>query len=165
MGGIGCFVCFVLAFEHVGQKVHSINVGLYSIFFSLQCWLALLLKSPLPLVRHLLVSRLILFLIGRHFRLLPICLYLVCGDNFVLFYNTYSKALVGLYWLVPESIRWLIGAGKLEDAKEIVEEAARSNRRVVPYHLFNTTGTAVDNSKYFESLKKKASVLNLFHSN
>ena len=69
---------------------------------------------------------------------------------------------MGLYWLVPESVRWLIGAGRLEEAKEIVENAAKANGREVPYHLFKSTGTAVENSKYSEASEKKATVLDLF---
>ena len=43
--------------------------------------------------------------------------------------------LVGLKWLVPESPRWLISNGRLEEAKAIVERAARENKRPVPHHL------------------------------
>ena len=50
----------------------------------------------------------------------------------------------------------------LEEAKKIVENAAKANGREMPYHLFKSTGTAVKNSKYSEASEKKATVLDLF---
>ena len=43
--------------------------------------------------------------------------------------------LVGLYWVVPESVRWLLSNGRVEEAKEIIERAARENGKKVPVHL------------------------------
>ena len=37
---------------------------------------------------------------------------------------------------MPESVRWLIGAGRIEEAKEIIREAAKVNGKEVPEHLF-----------------------------
>jgi hypothetical protein len=58
--------------------------------------------------------------------------------------NTVSIVLVllGLYWLVPESPRWLIGSGRLEEAKQIIEKAAKANGRETPTHLFKITNKA-----------------------
>ena len=43
--------------------------------------------------------------------------------------------LVGLKWLVPESPRWLISNGRLEEARTIVETASKANNKQVPHHL------------------------------
>ena len=47
--------------------------------------------------------------------------------------------LVGLYWVVPESVRWLLSHGRVEEAKEIIERAARENNKKVPVHLMMTS--------------------------
>ena len=44
-------------------------------------------------------------------------------------------SLLGLWWLVPESPRWLIGSGQLDRAKEVIREVAKGNHREVPEHL------------------------------
>ena len=43
--------------------------------------------------------------------------------------------LVGLKWLVPESPRWLISHGRLEEARIIIEMASQVNNKQVPDHL------------------------------
>ena len=43
--------------------------------------------------------------------------------------------MVGLKWLVPESPRWLISNGRLEEARTIVETASKANNKQVPHHL------------------------------
>jgi OCT family organic cation transporter-like MFS transporter 4/5 len=73
--------------------------------------------------------------------------------------------LLGLYWVVPESVRWLIGAARLEEAKAIIENAAKANGREAPVHLFKTATkvlTDIDNTKHAEAPEVKESVLDLF---
>ena len=58
--------------------------------------------------------------------------------------------LLWLYWVVPESVDWLIGAGRLEEAKAIIENAAKANGREAPVHLFKTATIVlsdIDNTK------------------
>ena len=110
MGGIGCFmVCFVLAVEHVGFKF-TMLVGIA-------------IEIPFALGEALLGIEAV---IVRNWRGLQILAYLPL------------LVLLGLYWLVPESTRWLIGQGRLEEAKKNIERAARENKRKVPYHLLKT---------------------------
>merc|ERR1719251_423828 len=74
-------------------------------------------------------------------------------------------SLLCLYWVVPESVRWLIGAGRLEEAKTIIENASKANGRETPVHLFKTTTIAtndLENTKHAESPEVKATVLDLF---
>ena len=73
--------------------------------------------------------------------------------------------LLGLYWVVPESVRWLIGAGRLEEAKAIIENAAKANGREAPVHLFKPAtkvSSDLENTKHAEAPEVKATVLDLF---
>ena len=75
------------------------------------------------------------------------------------------SVLLGLYWVVPESVRWLIGAGRLEEAKAIIENAAKANGREAPVHLFKTAtivSSDLENSKHAEAPEVKVTVLDLF---
>ena len=75
------------------------------------------------------------------------------------------SVLLGLYWVVPESVRWLIGAGRLEEAKAIIEIAAKANGREAPVHLFKTAALVssdLENTKYDETPEVKTTVLDLF---
>ena len=73
--------------------------------------------------------------------------------------------LLGLYWIVPESVRWLIGAGRLEEAQKIIENAAKANGRETPVHLFKAaalTENDLENRKHANFPEVKATVLDLF---
>lgn len=48
------------------------------------------------------------------------------------FYLTY-------WWFVPESPRWLISKGKLEESRRIMEKIAKVNKKTIPPHLLETT--------------------------
>ena len=68
--------------------------------------------------------------------------------------------LIGLYWLVPESVRWLIGAGKIKEAKKIIEKVSQGNGRQVPVHLFEKSS---NDDSGLETIKHgEATVLDLF---
>ncbi|KAJ8374996.1 hypothetical protein SKAU_G00055760 [Synaphobranchus kaupii] len=41
------------------------------------------------------------------------------------------------YWILPESARWLLTQGKQEEARALIEKAARVNKRNVPEKLLN----------------------------
>eukprot|EP00090_Calanus_glacialis_P003552 TRINITY_DN1261_c0_g1_i5.p1 TRINITY_DN1261_c0_g1~~TRINITY_DN1261_c0_g1_i5.p1 ORF type:complete len:603 (-),score=150.76 TRINITY_DN1261_c0_g1_i5:95-1903(-) len=137
MGGIGCFmVCFVLAVEHVGHK-YTMLIGIA-------------IEIPFALGEALLGVEAYFI---RDWTTLQIVAYLPL------------LLLLGLYWVVPESVRWLIGAGRLEEAKAIIENAAKANGREVPVHLFKTATIAsseLENVKHAEAPEVKATVLDLF---
>ena len=61
--------------------------------------------------------------------------------------------------MVPESVRWLIGAGRIEEATYIIANAAKVNERESPAHLFKASMTA---PKSHQSTGVKASILDLF---
>lgn len=134
MGGIGCFmVCFVLAVEHVGFKF-TMLVGIA-------------IEIPFALGEALLGIEAV---IVRNWRGLQILAYLPL------------LVLLGLYWLVPESTRWLIGQGRLEEAKKNIERAARENKRKVPYHLLKTAEMSEVDLGHDDPPKPKVTVLDLF---
>merc|ERR1719431_1630426 len=137
MGGIGCFmVCFVLAVEHVGYK-YTMLIGIA-------------IEIPFALGEALLGFEAYFI---RDWTTLQIVAYLPL------------LLLLGLYWVVPESVRWLIGAGRLEEAKAIIENASKANGRETPVHLFKTAAIATndfENTKHVDTPEVKATVLDLF---
>ena len=65
--------------------------------------------------------------------------------------------LLGLYFLVPESTRWLIAKGRLDEAKKNIHKRACINKKVpVPEELFegNTTEFTASGSKKKSSLMR-----------
>uniref|UniRef100_A0A673B4A7 Solute carrier family 22 member 13a n=1 Tax=Sphaeramia orbicularis TaxID=375764 RepID=A0A673B4A7_9TELE len=45
-------------------------------------------------------------------------------------------AVIALYlWFIPESARWLLSRGKVEEAKQLIKKAAAMNKRTVPDSL------------------------------
>ena len=44
--------------------------------------------------------------------------------------------LLGLYFLVPESPRWLLAMGRTEEAKKIIQKGAEINKKNLPDSLF-----------------------------
>ena len=57
-------------------------------------------------------------------------------------------------------MRWLIGAGRIEEAKHIIENASKTNGRETPHHLFQAVNKA---SSGLETIKYgDATVLDLF---
>ena len=69
---------------------------------------------------------------------------------------------------MPESIRWLISNGRTEEAKKIIERAAKENKKAVPYHLFrNADLSEIDldkdrDTKEPKHVEQKVTVLDLF---
>ena len=65
--------------------------------------------------------------------------------------------MLGLYWVIPESVRWLIGNGRLEEAKEIIEVAARENKQLVPHHLYKKAEIeALEEASLMESVESSS---------
>merc|ERR1719336_1200927 len=132
-------ICFVLAVEHVGYKF-TMLVGIA-------------IEIPFAIGEAVLGIEAV---IVRNWRGLQILAYLPL------------LALLGIYWLVPESIRWLISNGRTEEAKKIIERAAKENKKAVPYHLFkNADLSEIDldkdrDSKEPKHKEPKVTVLDLF---
>lgn len=39
--------------------------------------------------------------------------------------------IIGYYWILPESVRWLLSKKRFQEAKEILEKVARVNRKQI----------------------------------
>jgi len=137
MGGIGCFmVCFVLAVEHVGFK-YTMLIGIaIEIPFAIG---EIILGIEAYFIRDWTTLQIVAYL--------PL---LVC---------------LSLYWLVPESPRWLIGAGQIEEAKSIIRKASEVNGRPCPEHLLKAADLpsgVEDAQRPPLGSQKHATVLDLF---
>ena len=75
---------------------------------------------------------------------------------------------MGLKWLVPESPRWLISHGRLQEARIIIEMASQVNNKQVPDHLLKDSEMEEIDLKWSEKtepgghLTEKITVLDLF---
>jgi len=132
MGGIGCFmVCFVLAVEYVGFKFTMLIGIAIEIPFAMG---ELLLGVEAYFIRDWTTLQMVAYL--------PLL------------------ALVGLWWFVPESPRWLLSQGRTEEAATVIRNMAEVNGRPSPEHLFKQAelGGKVDKAEKKENI----SALDLF---
>ena len=68
---------------------------------------------------------------------------------------------------MPESVRWLLSNGRIEEAKKVIELAARANRKQIPHHLIKQADLSeIDLNKDEKAgvSKKKITVLELFRT-
>jgi len=134
IGAIGSFmVCFVLAVEHVGYKFTML--------------IGIAIEMPFALGEMLLGLEAYFI---RDWRTLQMVSYLPL------------LGLLGLWWAVPESVRWLVGVGRIKEASSIVRAAAKANGRDVPEHLLKAADLAVKEETKVEVEKTAASFLDLF---
>jgi len=139
MGGIGCFmVSFVLAMELVGKKYTTL--------------IGIAIEIPFALGGALLG-------LGAYF----------FRDWTTLQWVAHLPllSLLVLYWVVPESVRWLIGAGRLEEAKTIIKNASKVNGREIPFYLLKTAAVATndfENTNNVGTPEVKVTVLDLVRS-
>lgn len=111
VGGINCYnVPFVITIESVGIKYAVLAGVIIAIPFSLG---QLLLGLEAYFIRDWFILQLVAYT--------PIII------------------LLGIYFLVPESPRWLIATGGYEDAVKIIKTAAIANKRDVPDSMLEVT--------------------------
>ncbi|XP_072113813.1 organic cation/carnitine transporter 2-like [Mobula birostris] len=85
----------------------------------------------------------VFFAIG--YILLPVLAYLIRDWKMLLLTLTLPEILyVALWWIIPESPRWLFTQGRKEEAEAILKVAARRNGITHVGAIFNTTYITVD---------------------
>ncbi|TRY63543.1 hypothetical protein TCAL_11029 [Tigriopus californicus] len=92
--------CFTMGLELVGPSKRTL-AGIACWFFE---------------TSGLLCAVALAFLLSNNWRLLQICYSLPC----IIF--------ISYWWFAPESIRWLIGQGKREEAKHLIQKSAHMNK-------------------------------------
>ncbi|XP_008425113.1 solute carrier family 22 member 5-like isoform X1 [Poecilia reticulata] len=68
-------------------------------------------------------------------------------------------AYIPLWWLLPESPRWLLSQGRVKEAEAVIRKAARWNKVQAPTGIFETYSV-----KETKSDKEPSSVLDLFRN-
>lgn len=83
--------------------------------------------------------------------------------NLQLATSIYAVLLLSLYWFMPESPRWLITQGRVQEAKEVLEKVAEANGKTLPSNVVEIIGKAEEKKdKEKEENTKKESVLTIF---
>lgn len=63
---------------------------------------------------------------------------------------------------IPESARWLLTKGRQEEAKVIIQAAAKENKVDIPDHLLDNLLAPTEEEKKKEEAGEKPSLLDLF---
>uniref|UniRef100_A0A8C3HU54 Solute carrier family 22 member 4 n=1 Tax=Chrysemys picta bellii TaxID=8478 RepID=A0A8C3HU54_CHRPI len=101
----------------------------------------------------------IFFAIG--YMLLPLFAYFIRDWRMLLLALTVPGVLcVPLWWVIPESPRWLISQGRFKEAEIIIRKAAKTNGIVAPAMLFDST--EMQDMKLQQ--QQKAYILDLFRT-
>ncbi|XP_037937244.1 solute carrier family 22 member 3 isoform X2 [Teleopsis dalmanni] len=97
--------CFIVGIELVGPKKRVIACSLITIFYA--------------------IGEIILALVAKYYQNWRIMLRIL-----------YIPALVHIlyFWILPESVRWLLSQGKEEEAKNTLKRAAKVNKRKLSDH-------------------------------
>ncbi|NWH60287.1 S22AD protein, partial [Geococcyx californianus] len=71
-------------------------------------------------------------------------------------------ALFFYIWMIPESARWLVTKGRIEEAKKVLQKAASVNKRTIPAELLEQVPVMAWRTLKPEKQTKSGSVLDLF---
>ncbi|KAJ0003894.1 hypothetical protein NQD34_010108 [Periophthalmus magnuspinnatus] len=82
------------------------------------------------------------------YMLLPLfAFFLRDWKNLLLGLTLPSLALVPLWWYVPESPRWLLSQGRIQEAEVLIEKAAKINKMDAPQIIFKSLQVAPPSEK------------------
>ncbi|XKL61760.1 hypothetical protein PGB90_001593 [Kerria lacca] len=73
-----------------------------------------------------------------------------------------SLLFLGLWWIVPESPRWLLAMGKIDEVMVVLKEAARVNKRILPSNIDKILRQNISTIDITE--KPKGRILDLFRT-
>ncbi|CAB1429886.1 unnamed protein product [Pleuronectes platessa] len=96
---------------------------------------------------------------GLGYALLPLFAYFIRGWRMLLVASAIpGLLLVPTWWLIPESPRWLLQKGRVDEAELVIRNAAKRNRVAVPEVLFKAGEMSV--AMVFHGLALNTSNLN-----
>uniref|UniRef100_A0A803YM54 Solute carrier family 22 member 13 n=1 Tax=Meleagris gallopavo TaxID=9103 RepID=A0A803YM54_MELGA len=112
-----------------GEIIHNDDTE-SSLFFPATEWVGVSYRPTAVLITHCFLAAGQLVLAGlsygiRNWRLLQIA---GSAPMFALFFY---------FWVLPESARWLVTRGKIEEAKKYLKKAASINKRTIPPELLD----------------------------
>ncbi|XP_002730705.1 organic cation transporter protein-like [Saccoglossus kowalevskii] len=118
-------VGFVICMELVGKSKRTFAGTMVFTFFA---------------IGYILLA-LIAFLLDGHWRKLQFTI------------SVLGLPLLSYYWLVPESIRWLIQHGKYDKADHVLRKAAKINKVTLPKNIFEEQKLELDRKANLEELE------------
>ncbi|XP_073835862.1 organic cation transporter protein-like isoform X2 [Musca autumnalis] len=98
-------VCFIVGIELVGPKRRVLACSLVTIFYA--------------------IGEMLLAIFAKYFQNWRVLLRIMYIPALVLFIY---------FWILPESVRWLLSQRREEEAKAILKRAAKVNKRELPEH-------------------------------
>ncbi|XP_072301574.1 solute carrier family 22 member 4-like [Eucyclogobius newberryi] len=82
------------------------------------------------------------------YMLLPLFAYFIRQWRFLVLATALPGAIfIPLWWLVPESPRWLLSQGRVKEAEAIVRKAADMNKVEAPSVIFKNTAAEINTTK------------------
>ncbi|XP_056267786.1 organic cation/carnitine transporter 2-like [Pseudoliparis swirei] len=94
------------------------------------------------------------------YMMLPLLAYFFRGwKSLLLAISLPGLLYIPLWWFIPESPRWLLSQGRVEEAENIVRKAAKWNKVDAPLVIFEDYGVHVDETK--TNPKEQHNVFNL----
>ncbi|XP_077977749.1 organic cation transporter protein-like [Glandiceps talaboti] len=128
-------VAFVIGIELVGISERKVSALVITGFFAFGYMILAVVAK----------------ILDGHWRKLQLVLCLLC------------LPLLSYYWLIPESIRWLVQQGKFDKAEQILEKAAKTNDVKIPDDVFAEEKQEREKKQnlHDEEVKRKYNALDL----
>ena len=72
------------------------------------------------------------------------------NKNVVIIRTNYSPILISIRWFVPESPRWLLSTGRIDEAEVVVQKIAKWNKKDIPANFVHQLVIITDISQLSE---------------